>query len=69
MSDFAGMAIGSRIKARREKLGLQQKDLAERLECAQSTVSDWESGAMNPRSDKLTAIAKVLKCDVAELLA
>jgi transcriptional regulator with XRE-family HTH domain len=42
MSDFAGMAIGSRIKARREKLGLQQKDLAERLECAQSTVSDWE---------------------------
>lgn len=62
------MALGPRIRKRREELELQQGELADRLGVAQSTVADWENEKMNPRLDRLAAIAKALKCDVAELL-
>jgi transcriptional regulator with XRE-family HTH domain len=63
------MAIGPNIKRRREALGLDQKTAAKRADVMQSTWCDWEAGKMNPRVDRLPRIARVLKCEVAELLA
>lgn len=55
------------IKELREKAGLTQAQLAEKLGASQSAVALWETGARMPRSDKLPKLAEVLGCTVADL--
>ena len=55
------------LKERRKKLRMSQKDMAELLDVERSTVAKWEAGTL-PRSDKIIAIAALLKCSVDELL-
>ena len=55
------------IKERRMSLGLTQFQLANCLNVTQGLVSEWESGNVSPRIDKLPEIAKVLKCEIADL--
>jgi len=59
--------IGSRIRQRREELGLSQRELAEALpgKSDGNQVSKWELGKHNPSVDTLEAIADVLECDVS----
>ena len=40
--------IGTRIKKRRQILGMTQRDLAERLDVSPSTVANWETGKHFP---------------------
>lgn len=40
--------IGSKIRKRRQVLGLTQQELADKLHVAKSTVANWESGKHFP---------------------
>ena len=53
------------IKERREQLGLNQKELAERAKISQSFLCDIEQGRCKPSIDTAIKIAKVL--DVADI--
>ena len=55
-------------KKAREKAGLTQQELADKLGVGQSAVAMWESQKALPRTDKLPVLAKVLKCSVSALL-
>ena len=56
------------IKNLRIKAGLTQMQLADSLNVEQATVSFWESGKVDPRTDKLPELAKILNCSIDELL-
>ncbi len=55
------------IKIYREKLGLTQQQLANKMGLYQSTIAMWETGDRLPRSDKLPELAKVLCCRIDDL--
>ncbi len=57
------------IKKAREKAGLTQQELADKLSVGQSTVAMWETDNSLPRADKLPALAKFLGCTIDELLS
>ncbi len=52
--------LGERIRLRRELLGLSQKELAEKIHVAASTVNRYENGVYDPASSTLSAISVVL---------
>lgn len=56
------------IKLARETKNLTQKNLAEIIGVARSTVAMWETGEVLPRADKLPKLAEILGCTVDELL-
>ena len=56
-----------RIKKLREKAGLQQKQLAERMGVLTTAVSNWESEVALPRARQLPLLAQVLGCSIDEL--
>lgn len=56
------------IKAARKKAGLSQMDVAKALGITAGAVSMWEIGMTRPKSDKLVALADILKCTVDELM-
>lgn len=58
--------IGARIRARREELGLNQRELAEKLPAAVSNqhVSNWERGVYRPSDKNLPLIAEALDVSV-----
>ncbi len=65
--------FGKRLKECREKAGLTQEALAEKVGCSPTYVSSLERGAAFPRGDKLIAILNILKtsadsvfCDVVD---
>lgn len=60
--------IGQKIKAARERKGLNQKECAGLMPVAQSTWSDWENGKQAPRNSRLPAIAELLGIKVKDLL-
>lgn len=49
------------IKARREELGISQKELAERAKISQSFLCDIEQGRCKPSIDTAVKLAEVLK--------
>ena len=55
------------IKFLREKAGLTQLQLAEKLGIDVSTVCKWETAGTMPRADKIPAIASALSCDINDL--
>ena len=60
---------GAGIRALREKQGLTQARLAEKLNVSDKTVSKWETGRGYPDITLLEPIAKVLGVSLAELFA
>lgn len=60
--------IGSRIKKEREKAGLTQADLAERIGTASSMIGQWENNNRNPKMSVLQKIAAALNISVDNLL-
>ncbi len=60
---------GAVIRALREKAGLTQAELAERLFVSDKTVSKWENGKGYPDITLLEPIASVFGVSVAELLS
>ena len=61
--------IGKKIREEREKRGLLQKDLAERLDVAASVISRMEKGKNIDNLEKLVLVANSLNIDVLELIA
>lgn len=62
------MIFAQTLRARREELRFNQRDLAAKLGVKQQTVSRWESGIAVPRPDRVTQLAGVLGVDRGRLL-
>ena len=56
------------LKELREKNGLSQIKISEKLGISQQAIAKWETGEAMPRADKLPALAKLLHCTTDELL-
>lgn len=57
-------AIGRRLAAAREAVGLRQVDLAELSGVARNTLAQWESGAFRPSLDQVVRLLPVLGVDL-----
>lgn len=56
--------IGSRIKLRREQIGLSQEELGDVLKLSKSTISRYEAGEIRSLDvDTAARFAHALKCD------
>lgn len=60
--------IGERIKAARKKAGLNQTELATRLNKTLRTVQKYESGEIEPSIAMVNEIAKILEVSPADLI-
>ncbi len=60
------MSIGEMIYNRRKALNMTQKDLAQKLNISDRTVSRWECGNSLPDVVMLKTVAKVLEMDIAD---
>lgn len=63
------MGIGSRLKMARERAGLQQKQLAEMIDVAPSSITNYENETSHPKEEKLYALMKALDVDANFLFA
>ena len=59
--------VGENISERRRRLGLSQKELADRLEISQDAMARMEKGRIAPKMGRLQNIADNLQCTVAYL--
>ena len=57
------MSFGSRLRARREELGMKQSVLGTLLGVTGSAIGNYENGISSPRADILCRVFDVLKCD------
>lgn len=63
------MSFGSRLKEARGRVGLQQKELAERSGVSLRTIQNWEGDKRRPSQfDAVGKVAAVLGVSAAELL-
>ncbi len=60
--------IGNFISIKRKELGLNQKELAEKLSVTDKAVSKWETGRGMPEVSLLIPLANLLNVSVTELL-
>ena len=60
--------VGRRIMLRRTLLRIRQGELADKAGLSQSHLSNMEMGARSIDLEKLAAIARALKCRMADLL-
>ena len=60
--------VGRNLKRLRQRAGLTQDALAERLHVTRQAVSSWETGKNQPDIETLTALAESLDADVRELI-
>lgn len=65
---FDPLTLGRNIHARREQLGISQRDLAIKCAVTQATISFWEHGTAIPGLMRLGLIADALDTTVADLL-
>lgn len=57
------MSFGSRLRERREALGLKQSELGKLLGITGSAIGNYENGVSSPKADVLYRVFDVLKCD------
>ena len=57
------MSVGSRMKERRESLGLTQVQLADMLGVTKGAIGNYETDANSPKASILYKVFEVLKCD------
>ena len=60
--------LGRRIQEARKAAGLSQESLGERLGVSRQAVSKWESGASDPSTVNLLALARLYGVSADELL-
>lgn len=54
--------LAANVKTLRSKLGLNQQAFADRLGVQQSYISKWETGAVVPQGDSISALANLAGC-------
>lgn len=57
------MSFGTRLKARREQLGITQPQLAEMLGVSKGAIGNYETDANSPKATILFKVFDALKCD------
>ena len=57
------MSFASRLRERREALGLKQSELGKLLGVTGSAIGNYENGVSSPKADILYQVFDVLKCD------
>jgi transcriptional regulator with XRE-family HTH domain len=62
-----GVSWGRQIRRRREALGISQRELAERCDVTQQTISRIEIGAVLPRDALKIELARQLDCSPRNL--
>ena len=63
------MVKDSKLKKRRQELGLTLREVATQVGVGESTVRKWETGLIeNMKSDKIELLAKALKMDPLEII-
>ena len=55
--------LGEKLVAARTSLHLTQKQLADRINVARPTISNWENGRSQPDYEALRALSEELHCD------
>ncbi len=60
--------LGLRIREARKRMGLKQKQLADRLGVTKETISRYESNVQTPSLSKVTRLASCLHTSVDYLL-
>lgn len=61
-------SLGEALKAHRQNCGMTQEYVAEALGVSRQAVSKWETGAAEPSTSNLLALAKLYGVDPGELL-
>lgn len=56
------------IKMRRQKKGLSQQELADKLSVSRTAVTLWELGINKPRAEHLIQMSRIFRCSVDKLL-
>ena len=56
-------ALGKRIAKARKSQKMTQNSLAERMNVARTTISNWENGRSQPDLDALRMLSEVFHCD------
>ena len=62
------MTLGQRISLYRKKLNISQEELGARLGVSRQAVSKWGSGASDPSTSNLLALAKLYGVSAEDLL-
>lgn len=62
------MDLGDRVKELREKAGLTQEELAEKMGVQRNTVWRWENKKANLRADNIQRLSTVLNIDASEIM-
>jgi transcriptional regulator with XRE-family HTH domain len=62
------MEIGERIKQLRERNGMTQKALADSLNRAQNTISQYENSILQPDINTIHAMADIFKISIDEFM-
>lgn len=57
------MSFGTRLRERREELGLKQSELGSKLGITGSAIGNYENEVSSPKADILYQVFDVLKCD------
>ena len=57
------MSFGSRLRNRREAMGLKQSELGKMLGVTGSAIGNYENGVSSPKADVLYKVFDVLQCD------
>ena len=61
--------LGTKLKEIRQKRGLKQSELADKLFVSRRCIGYWESGHRKPDIEMLRKMAEILKFDVHDLLS
>ena len=61
-------SLGEALNAHRQNCGMTQEYVAEALGVSRQAVSKWETGAAEPSTSNLLALAKLYGVDAGELL-
>lgn len=60
--------FAQRLKELRQELGLSQRELAEKIGCAKSSIGDWETRNKETNYDMLFKLARFFKVSIDFLL-
>lgn len=66
--DIMTLSLNQRIKFLRERIGLNQKEFAEKCNVSPATACNWENGKIKPTINSRLQIARVLKVDADMLI-
>ncbi|MBI3801759.1 MAG: helix-turn-helix transcriptional regulator [Deltaproteobacteria bacterium] len=68
MEEVARLVFGNNLRICRERAGLTQEELARRIGCRQSYISQVEQPEARPTLGTLQKVAKAIGCAVGDLV-